>query len=382
MKFAAFWCKSKSTVKWAAVLRLLYFCSMRFFGVNLADVIESLVEERNLDRDQVVAIVCSAVKIAHEKKYPGQEFVVVFNKKTSSIDVGSRKTVVANVTDKDHEVGLRKAVTIDPRCSNGDVIVVPFEEPVGRIEILAARQLIASQIKELEEEAIYDEYIEREGKILTGVVHKKERSGFAVTIGDQTGFLPNSGCIPEEQLRIGYSIKVVLKEVLAIARGGYQLILDRASADFVKCLLELEIPEIFEGIVEVKKIVRTAGYKTKVALVSHNKDIDPVGTCVGVGGVRIKPILKGLGLEKVDLIPWTDDVAEMVRASLKPAVIDDVEISPDGSRAIVSLGDDQRAFAIGKSGQNIALASALSDIQISLEPADGQPHVEDPFRDA
>lgn len=350
--------------------------------MNLADVIESLVEERNLDRDQVVAIVCSAVKIAHEKKYPGQEFVVSFNKKTSGMDVCTRKAVVAIVVDKDKEVSHRKAVTIDSRCSIGDVVSVPFEEPVGRIEILAARQLIASQIKELEEVAVYDEYIEREGKILTCVVHKKERSGFAVTVGDLTGFLPNSGCIPGEQLRIGYSIKAVLQEVLPVARGGYQLILDRASADFVKCLLELEIPEIFEGIVEIKKIVRTAGYKTKVALVSHSKDIDPVGTCVGVGGVRIKPILKGLGLEKVDLIAWVDDVPEMVRSSLKPAVIDDVTISPDGMRAVVSLADDQRAFAIGKSGQNIALASALSNIQISLEPADDQSHVEDPFRDA
>ena len=350
--------------------------------MNLADVIESLVEERNLDRDKVVAIVCSAVQIAHEKKYTGQEFVVSFNKKTSSIDICTRKTVVSVVADKDHEVSLRKAVTLDPKCILGGVVSVPVEEPVGRIEILAARQLISLQIKELEEAAIYNEFIEREGKILTGVINKKERSGYAVTVGDLMGFLPNSGVIPGEQLRIGYSVKLVLIEVLPFNRGGYQLILDRASADFVKCLLELEIPEIFEGIVEIKKIVRTAGYKTKVALISHNKDVDPVGTCVGVGGVRIKPILKGLGLEKVDLISWCDDVAEMVRSSLKPAVIDDVAISPDGSRAIVSLADDQRAFAIGKGGQNIALASALSEIQISLEPADNQSHVEDPFRDA
>lgn len=350
--------------------------------MNLADVIESLVEERNLDRDQVVAIVCSAVKIAHEKKYSGQEFVVTFNKKTSSIDICTRKTVVAVALDKDLEVSLRKAVTIDPKCVLGSVINVPFEETVGRIEILAARQLISLQIKELEEKAVFDEYVEKEGKLITGVIHKKERSGFAVTVGDLMGFLPNSGVIPGEQLRIGYSVKLVLLEVLPFARGGYQLILDRASADFVKCLLELEIPEIFEGIVEIKKIVRTAGYKTKVALVSHNKDIDPVGTCVGVGGARIKPILKGLGLEKVDLISWSEDVAEMVRSSLKPAVIDDVDISPDESRAIVSLADDQRAFAIGKGGQNIALASALSDIQISLEPAENQSHVEDPFENA
>ncbi len=359
-------------------MRLLFFV-LWGFGVNLGDVIESLVEERNLDRDRVASIVCNAVRAAYERKFLDLDFIVTFNKKSSTIEVATRKLVVANVTDKDCEIGYRKAVTIDSKCNIGDEIAVPFDEPVGRIEILAARQIIASQIKELEESAVYNEFIERQGKIVTGVIHKKERFGFAVSIGEVTGFLPNSGIIPGEQLRIGYSVKMVLKEVLPVARGGYQLILDRASADFVKCMLELEIPEIFEGIVEVKKIVRAAGYKTKVALISLNKDIDPVGTCVGVGGVRIKPILKGLGLEKIDLVPWVNDVAEMVKLSLKPAVIDAVHMSHDGSQATVSLAGDQRAFAIGKGGQNIALASALSGVQISLEPSTGDSSVDDPF---
>jgi len=347
--------------------------------VNLGDVIESLVEERNLDRDRVATIVCNAVKAAYERKFLDLDFVVTFNKKSSTIEVATRKLVVPVVTDKDCEIAHRKALTIDPKCDVGDEVAVPFDEPVGRIEILAARQIIASQIKELEESAVYEEFADRLGKIVTGVIHKKERFGFAVSIGDVSGFLPNSGIIPEEQLRIGYSVKMVLKEVLPVARGGYQLILDRASADFVRCLLELEIPEIFEGIVEIKKIVRAAGYKTKIALVSLNKDVDPVGTCVGVGGVRIKPILKGLGMEKIDLVPWTDDIAEMVKLSLKPAIIDNVQMSSDGGQALVSLPQDQRAFAIGKGGQNIALASALSDVQISLEQSTGETSVNDPF---
>lgn len=351
------------------------------FGVNLGDVIESLVEERSLDRDRVATIVCNAVQAAYERKFLDLDFVVTFNKKSSTIEIATRKQVVSVVADKDCEVAHRKALTIDSKCEIGDYIAVPFEEPVGRIEILAARQIIAAQIKELEETAIYDEYIDRLGKIVTGVIHKKERFGFAVSIGEVIAFLPNSGIIPAEQLRIGYSVKMVLKEVLPVARGGYQLIVDRASADFVKCLLELEIPEIFEGIVEIRKIVRAAGYKTKVALVSLNKDVDPVGTCVGVGGVRIKPILKGLGLEKIDLVPWTSDVVEMVKLSLKPAVVDTVLMSPDGLQATVSLAQDQRAFAIGKGGQNISLASALSGVQISLEPSTGESAVDDPFID-
>jgi len=349
--------------------------------VNLADVIESLVEERGLDRERVTAIVCNAVKTAFEKKYLDYDFEVVFNKKNSNADVFVKREVVAVVNDKDCEIAHKKALTIDPRCSIGDTILVPFEESVGRIEILAARQLIASQIKELEEVAVYNEFIDRQGRIVSGVVHKKERNGFAVAVDDVMGFLPSAGLMGDDQLRIGYSIKMVLVEVLPASRGGYQLFFDRASADFVRCLLEQEIPEIFEGIVEIKKIVRSAGYKTKVALVSLNKDIDPVGTCVGVGGARIKPILKGLGSEKIDLVPWKSDLAEMVRLSLKPAEIDDIRLSPENDRAIVYLPQDQRAFAIGKNGQNIALASALSGVQISLEPLDSQESLNDPFAD-
>jgi N utilization substance protein A len=365
-----------------SILLKIVFLFFWGFGVNLADVIESLVEERSLDRDRVAAIVCNAVKTAYEKKYLDYDFEIIFNKKTSNAEVFVRREVVATVVDKDVEVALRKAVTINPKCSIGDYILVPFDEPVGRIEILAARQIIAAQIKELEEVAVYDEFIERQGKIVSGLIHKKERNGFAVTVDDVSGFLPSVGLAGDDQLRIGYSVRMVLAEVLPVARGGYQLFFDRSSAEFVSCLLEQEIPEIFEGIVEIKKIVRSAGYKTKIALVSHNKDVDPVGTCVGVGGARIKPILKGLGTEKIDLVPWKSDLAEMVRLSLKPAEIEDVRISPEGDKAIVFLQPDQRAFAIGKNGQNISLASALSGVQISLEPLDSQGESNDPFLDA
>jgi N utilization substance protein A len=338
-----------------------------------------LVDERGLDRDRVVAIVCEAVQAAYAKRYPEFNIVVSYNNKSSLVEASIDKEVLAHVEDPNTQITLRKARVISPKVSLGETIRVPFEGTIGRIEIIAARQIIAGKIRELEEGAIYNEYIEKEGKIVTGVIHKKERSGYAVSLGETTAFLPMSCSIPGEPLRVGYSIKVLLKEVLQTARMGYQLILDRASADFVKKLLELEIPEIYEGVVEIKKIVRSPGYKTKVVLASNNKDIDPVGTCVGVGGVRIKPILKGLGQEKVDLLVWTENPTEFVRLSLKPAVIDEVRFSDDGSSAVVTMAEDQRAFAIGKGGQNIALASALTGVHISLERIDEDNSIEDPF---
>jgi N utilization substance protein A len=186
-------------------------------------------------------------------------------------------------------------------------------------------------------------------------------------MGEAMAFLPNSCSIPEEQLRVGYPVRALLKEVLPASRGDHQLILDRASSAFVEKLLELEIPEVFEGVVEIRDVVRTAGYKSKVVVSSNSKEIDPVGTCVGVGGVRIRPILKELGQEKIDLIEWTDDLERLVATALKPAEIDKVSVNEEERAAIVWLAQDQRSFAIGKQGQNIALVSRLTDLHVQLQ---------------
>ncbi len=257
---------------------------------------------------------------------------------------------------------------------------VPFEHKVGRIEVLTAKQIIANKIGELEQESTYQEFKDKEGTIVSGVVHKRERSGFAVKIGEVMALLPKENLISQEDLRVGHPVRALLKEVLSVARGDYQLILDRASSDFVKKIIEIEIPEVFEGIVEIKKIVRIAGYKSKVIVTSTSKEIDPVGTCVGVGGSRIKPILRELGQEKIDLIEWTDVLETLVKNSLKPAEIDKVEIEGE-EKALVWLAQDQRSLAIGKMGQNILLASRLTGVGIQLQDV-MPPLLEDEEEDA
>ncbi len=334
--------------------------------MNLSDVIENLVEERGLDKEQISYVICEGLSAAYSKKYPDVDFSVLFNKKSGAAEVFAKKIVVSSVSDADKEISLRKAKAINSKAKSGMVIEVPFDGSIGRIEILVAKQVIANKIKELEQSVVYDEYKDQQGSIISGSIHKKERGGFVIKVNDVMAILSRENVIPGENLIVGHPVKVLLKEVLSVARGDYQLILDRTSADFVKKLLELEIPEVFEGLVEVKKIVRVPGYKTKVIVISKGKDIDPVGTCIGVGGARIKPILKELGREKIDIIEWTDSPEDLVKRSLKPAEIDRVEII-DNRVATVWLNQDQRSFAIGKMGQNILLASKLVGLDLQLQ---------------
>jgi transcription termination/antitermination protein NusA len=336
--------------------------------VKLSLVINELVEERGLDRDVLSKIICAGMLAAYQKKYPDLELSIEHNKKTDDLEVRVKKKVVSSVEDEDAEISLRKARNIKPKIELGDELWVPFEGTIGRVEILRAKQVIANAIHNIEAEAIYKEFIGKKGTIVLGTIHKCERVGMTIKIGDTLAFLPKSLSIPTDTCVVGYSIRALLKDVLEEPRHDKQLILDRASSEFVKRLFELEIPEVFEGLVEIKKIARIPGYKSKVVVASRDENIDPVGTCVGVGGVRIKPILKELGGEKIDVIPWTDSEEKMVANALKPAVINRVELIGD-NKANVWLDEDQRSLAIGKMGQNISLASQLTGININLVPS-------------
>jgi len=333
--------------------------------VRLTEVIDELVEERGLDKAILSGIVCEGMLAAYSKKYPDLTLRVDFDKKTNEMMVLVEKEVVATVQDEDREISSRKARSLDEKAEIGDKIQVPFEGKIGRIEILRAKQVIANSIRKIEATAIYQEFKSKESTIVHGVVHKCEHGGAVIKVGDTLAFLPKSLMIPGEKFAAGYTVRALLKEVLPEPRNDNQLILDRSSDLFLQRLFELEIPEVFEKLVEVKKIVRTPGYKSKVAVISNDKNIDPVGTCVGIGGARIKPILKELGGEKVDVIAWSDSVEVLIRDSLKPAHINRVEIV-DQRHCNVFLNDDQRSLAIGKMGQNILLASALSGYNITL----------------
>ncbi len=334
--------------------------------MKLTDVIAELVEERGLDKSVLSSIVCEGMLAAYERKYPNLILKAQEDPATGTLVIFVQKTVVASVEDESNQVSLKKARNIDKNVALDDTMWLPFEGKVGRIEVLKARQVIASKIKNIEALAVYNEFKHKQGQVVIGVVHKCERNGVLVKLGDVFAFLPYSLSIPGDKCVIGYSMRALLKEVLSEPRGDYQLILDRSSSEFLQNLFELEIPEVFEKLVEIKKIVRAPGYKAKVAVLSNDRNIDPVGTCVGIGGSRIKPILKELSGEKIDIFPWSDSLESLIKNSLKPAVVDRVELSSDNKIAQVYVDEDQRSFAIGKNGQNIALASQLTGVNIQL----------------
>lgn len=332
--------------------------------VKLSGVIEELVEERGLDRSVLGSIISEGMLAAYQKKYPSLSLRAHYDKKTDEVVVEVERLVVSTVDQEATQISLRKAQNIDKDLVVGERVWLPFEGTIGRIEILRAKQVIASKIRKIEADAIYNQFKDKEGTIVHGVVHKCERGGVTVKLQDFMAFLPRAFMSPLDKCVAGYSIRALLREVLSEPRNENQLILDRASDKFLFRLFELEIPEVFEKLVEIKGIVRAPGYKSKVVVVSNDPNIDPVGTCVGVGGARIKPILKELGGEKIDVLSWSDSPEIMVKNALKPAIINNVEIK--NNKALVSLDDDQRSLAIGKGGQNIALAARLVGMDINL----------------
>jgi N utilization substance protein A len=348
--------------------------------VKLAEVIDELVEERGLEKEILSDIVCEGLLAAYQKRYPYLTLRVAYEKKTGEVNIEVEKDIVGTVEDDEFEISLRKAKSLGINKEVGEKVFLPFDGKIGRIEILRAKQVIASKIRTIESAAVYNEFKEKEGSIVLGTIHKCERDGYVVKIQETTAFLPKSLTIPTDKCVVGYTIRALLKEVLPEPRNDNQLILDRVSDKFLQRLFELEIPEVFEKLVEIKKIVRAPGYKSKVVVMSHDKNIDPVGTCVGVGGARIKPILKELGGEKIDIIASSDSIEQLIKDALKPAEINRVQIT-DEQNVSVWLDDDQRSLAIGKMGQNIGLASRLVGLNIHLVKNETSKSLEDRYSD-
>lgn len=331
----------------------------------LNKIIAELVDEKGLDHLELRNVIQAGLLAAYEKKYPGVIFKVSIDEKKGHLSVTAQKTVVSKVELPNQEISLKKAQHLQKTVQLGDILWIPFEEPIGRVEILKARQVIATMLKDIEARGIYDAFKSKEGTIVQGVVHKQEQNGTLVMLQDTLAFLPRSLSIPGEKYIAGRPIRALLKEVYKEYRSNGQIILDRSSADFLRCLLELEIPEIYDNLIEIKAVARRAGYKSKVIVAQNDPNIDPVGTCIGVGGSRIKPILKELGGEKIDVFSWSNSKDELVGLALRPAEVNKVEIIDD-RKARAWVSDDQRALAIGKMGQNIGLASELLGIDIEL----------------
>ena len=340
-------------------------------GIKLSFIIDELAEERGMDKGILSKIVIEGVLLAYQKKYPALNVDASYNKKDDIITIMVKKEVVLDVDDENTQISLRKAKSIFSEAVVGQEIDIPFDGKIGRIEIAKVRQLIAQKIKAVEAEAVFRAFEHRQGTLVNGTIHKLDSAGVLVLVYDTPALLPRSLSIPGENYSVGAPIRALVKEVHQSPRvGESQVILDRSSVDFVRKLFELEIPEVFDGLVRIEKMVRIAGYKTKILVSSRDMHVDPVGTCIGFAGSRIKPLLKELGEEKVDVIAHTSSPEKQIASALKPALVEEVVIKQNIAYATVAF--DQRSAAIGKGGKNVALAAQLVGMPIELVAQDGE----------
>ncbi|MBI5137135.1 MAG: transcription termination/antitermination protein NusA [Nitrospirae bacterium] len=336
---------------------------------ELISAIEQISREKGIDQGKIVAAVETAIETAARKRYPNDGNIqATLDTRSGEVEIVSFKAVVEedDMEDPTTEISLERALEADPDAEIGDEVGFLLEMAgFGRIAAQAAKQVIFQQVREAEWEAIYGEYTGREGQLVTGMILGQERRNYIVELGRTEALLPASEQIPREVYRRGDRIRALLLEVRETPRGP-QLILSRNSPLFVQKLFEMEVPEIAEGIVTIQAIARDAGDRTKMAVWSRERGVDPVGACVGMKGSRVQAVVRELHGEKIDIISWTDDPQRFIAEALSPAEIDRVGITEDEHSAIVIVRDDQLSLAIGKKGQNVRLASRLTGWNLDI----------------
>lgn len=330
--------------------------------------INQLCDEKNLPREVVLDTVKAALRAAYRKDYGTREqnIEVDLDEKSGNITVYLVKEVVSKVEDKDKQMTLAEAKKVKPDAKKGNIIRMDVT-PVGygRIAAQSAKQVIIQRLQEAERELMYQTFKDRENELLNALVHRVEHSQVYVDLDKITAILPPDQQIPGERYFGGQRIKIYLDKVVKTTKGP-QLLISRTHPNLVKKLLELEIPEIKAGVVEIKAIARSPGVRCKVAVSSTDEKIDPIGSCVGQKGVRVQNITEELNGERIDVIQWHEDAEKFITAALSPAKIFRIKINENIKRASVYVNPDQRPLAIGKQGQNVRLASILTGHEIDI----------------
>ncbi|MFM8550864.1 MAG: transcription termination factor NusA [Nitrospiraceae bacterium] len=338
--------------------------------MNYRDVIaqiDQMGREKGIDKAKVIGAVEAALQTAAKKRFGQAENIQVqVDPKTGEIAVVSLKTIVETVTNPKTEVSLQEARKIDSGAEIGDEIgdTIGIEE-LGRIAAQTAKQVICQKVREAEWEAVQREYSTRQGDLINGIILGQERRNYLVDLGKTEAILPIQEQIPRESYRRGDRVKAYLLEVRRTPKD-VQVILSRTHPQFVSKLFELEVPEVGEKIVEIKGIVREPGDRTKIAVSSRDKAVDPVGACVGIKGSRVQAVVRELRGEKIDIIAWTSDPRVFIAEALNPASIEKVGIDEEKKSALVVVADSQLSLAIGKNGQNVRLAAKLTGWKIDI----------------
>ena len=334
---------------------------------DLARMIDQVSREKAVEQDVLIKALEEAVKAAARKKYgPDYDLEVTFNEELGEIEVFEFKEVVENVTNEHVQVSLEEAHRMDPESEFGDSLGIKMDtDTFGRIAAQSAKQVIMQRLKEAERDIVYDDFKDRQGEIINGIVQRFDRGSIIVNLGRTEAELPPKEQVPKESYKQGDRIRAYILDVRQFSRGP-QIILSRTHPNFVSALFENEVPEIPEGIVQIMQVAREPGGRTKIAVASKDADVDPVGACVGMKGRRVQAVVQELRGEKIDIVTWHPDAAKFICNALAPAEIIRVIVDEDNRSMEVVVQDDQLSLAIGKRGQNVRLASRLSGWRLDV----------------
>ena len=333
--------------------------------------INQICDEKNLPKKDVIEAVEAAIAAAYRKEYCNQKDMIraTMNDTTGKFDIFQEFEVVKK-DELEHESFqkiLKDAKLIDKNAKIGSTVQIPlpYKDNFGRIAAQTAKQVIVQRLRESERNMLFDEYKEKMGEVISGTVQQIENRNAIINIGKTNALLPPQEQSSREHYYIGQRLRVFIKEVENAPRGP-RIIISRSHPGLLAGLFQMEVPEILSGTVEIKGITREPGSRAQVAVASSNPQLDPVGTCVGQRGSRIQSILAEIGDEKIDIIVWDKDIRKYLTNALSPARVDKITLSKDKRTATVKVDDDQLSLAIGKSGQNVRLASKLVGIEVDI----------------
>jgi transcription termination/antitermination protein NusA len=339
-------------------------------STELIIAMEDLEKEKGIKKEYLLESIESALVTAYKKNFDvnSDNVKITMNDTTGEVHVYAEFEVVEEVEDEKTQISLEEAKKIDPKYSVGDVVskeLVP--KNFGRIAAQTAKQVIIQRIREASRDVIFNEFSERKGEIVSGIVQKVDKSIVVLDLGKIEGVMPLKEQIPTEKYFVNQKLRACIASVERGIKGSPQITVSRANNDFLRKLFELEIPEIYEGLIEIKSVSRDPGKRCKVAVYSQNENIDPVGSCVGQKGIRIQNIINELSGEKIDVIEWHEDPSTYIAEALLPAQVLAVDIKEEERFAQVIVPDDQLSLAIGKSGQNAKLAARLTGWKIDIK---------------
>lgn len=341
--------------------------SEKISSKELFNAIDQIYEEKGITKEYLIDSLRLALEAAYKKNYDTNETIIV-DLSVQAIKVYAVKEVVEKVEDSNIQINLNDAVKISKRARIGETVNVEVTpKNFGRIAAVAGKQIIVQRLREAERDLVYTQYSDKEGQIVVGIVQRTDKFGTIVDLGRVEALIPLKEQIRTEQLQTHQRIKAYVESVTESGKFGPQVLLSRKNPNLVKKLFELEVPEIIDGIVEIKGIAREAGSRTKVAVWSNDENVDPVGSLVGKKGLRIQPIIDELNGERIDIIPYSEDTPSYIINALSPAPILAIDISDEEKIATVVVPDEALSYAIGAGGQNVRLAAILTGWKIDIK---------------